>query len=103
MRDRLLAFLLASVALFNMADYLFTVRAVYILDKPEANPLIDAALGTPWFAIVKVLLVPLACWLIWRSRHRWKKARPLIHAGILTLFVAYGWLTLYHVYWQLRL
>ena len=103
MRDRLLACLLASVALFNVADYAFTLRAVYILQKPEANPLINAALGTPWFAVVKVLLVPLACWLIWHSRRRWRKAKPLIHAGVLVLFVAYGWLTLYHAYWQLRL
>ncbi len=99
MPDKTLKSLLIALAAMNIADYLFTLRAIYILGVPEANPFMDAALGTPLFFIIKVVLVTAGIWLIWRLRHRWMH-RTVI-AGLLGFAVlAYGGVTLWHIYGQ---
>ena len=100
MPDKVSKPVLITLALLNVADYGFTMRAVYILGVPEANPFMDITLGTPLFAVVKLLIVPSACYLLWAIRDKWQ-GRSVI--GFLLLFVifAYGGVTLWHIYGQL--
>ena len=100
MRDRLLAAILISIGIFKAADYLFTLRAINVLGKVEANPLMDAILHTPWFFVAKILFPLIGLTAIWHFRNR---ARPIFLYGLLIPFVAYGWLTLHHAYWQIKL
>lgn len=46
MQDRILKWALITLGALNIADYLLTLRAVYILGVPEGNPAMDALLGT---------------------------------------------------------
>lgn len=45
MQDRILKWALITLGALNIADYLLTLRAVYILGVPEGNPAMDALLG----------------------------------------------------------
>ena len=100
MRDRTLKWALLTLGALNIADYLFTLRAVYILGVPEGNPYMDALLGTAWFAVVKLLLVPLGLYFIWRRRHcmGW-----LSHSFLTVTLGAYSWVTVYHIISQIRI
>ena len=100
MKDRPLLIALWCIGIFNVLDYAFTMRAIYILGVPEANPAMDAALGTPWFATVKLLLVPLGLYFIWRVRNRVRLAKPVVMFGIAVSFAAYTILTGWHIYGQ---
>lgn len=96
MRDRIIKYLLISLAAMNAADYLFTVRAIHTLGVPEGNPVMDALIGTPWFAVIKLVLVPAGLYLIWRCRGRVR--RVIYYAGAAS--AAYGALTAWHFYGQ---
>ena len=100
MRDKVLKWVLIILGALNVADFLFTLRAVYILGVPEGNPYMDALLGTAWFAVVKLLLVPLGLYFIWRRRHgmRWVSMSLLA-----VVFAAYTWVTVYHIISQIRI
>jgi hypothetical protein len=100
MTDRFIKLLLILLAALNVADYLFTARAVYILGVAEANPAMDAALGTPFFALVKLLIIPLTCLVIWRSRHLWHRAKPLICGLLIFVTAAYSAVAVWHVWGQ---
>jgi hypothetical protein len=100
MRDRIFAAVLISIFAFKFADYLFTLRAIYTLGAPEANPLADMLLGTPWFFASKIILPAAGLWFVWRYR---ANVRPFYRRLTLIPFVAYGWLTLYHAWWQIVL
>ena len=92
-------YILIVLALLNIADYGFTMRAVYILNVPEANPFMDMALGTPLFAVVKLLIVPLFCYLLYITRDKWQN--KLYLTGLLSfVFLAYSGVTLWHIYGQ---
>ena len=100
MRDKVLKWVLISLGALNVADYLFTLRAVYILGVPEGNPYMDALLGTAWFGIVKLVLVPLGLYYIWRLRHGMGfVSRTLLGVAL----AAYAWVTVYHIVNQLRI
>ena len=99
MTDRILKYILIALAAMNILDYAFTMRAVYVLGATEANPIMAAALGTPAFAVIKLLIVPALCYLLWRSRHLW--SRPAIRGLLLFVFAAYSGVTAWHVYGQL--
>jgi uncharacterized membrane protein YuzA (DUF378 family) len=100
MRDRILAAILISIMAFKVADYLFTLRAIYVLGAPEANPIIDAMLGTPWFFMSKIVFPAIGFAAIWMLRRR---ARPIFHYALLIPFAAYAWLTVFHAWWQWKL
>lgn len=50
---------LVALAVFNVADYFFTLWA---LERGfiEANPFMDAIINTPWFAVIKLGIIPCA-------------------------------------------
>lgn len=96
-----LALLLASVALFSVIDYLATVRAI-AHGVVELNPVMDPLIGTPWFPLIKLAIIPGALYAVWLVRDRWQNNRG-IYLGIIALATAYGTLTMWHVWGQLRL
>lgn len=99
MTERMLKAVLCALAAMNVADYLFTLRAIYVMGVPEANPLMDLTLGTPLFGLIKCIIIPAACWMLWRARHHWW--RPAIVGLLLFVTVAYSGVTVWHVWGQL--
>jgi hypothetical protein len=98
--DKILKPLLIALAVMNAVDYAFTVRAIRVLGVPEANPLISVSLGTPLFAVIKLIVIPLLCYLLWRSRHKWKRMKPLICGLLVFVTAAYAVVTIWHFYGQ---
>ena len=93
--ERLLWLLLIGTGLFNKADYFLTLdalgRGFY-----EANPVLAPMIGTYEFPLVKLLLVPLMLYLLWRIRHLIGRR---IVAYAFVPFVSYFSLMLYfHIY-----
>ena len=78
----------------NVADALFTLLWIRSALATEANPLLrDLAHGDPiLFVAVKLTLVGLASWLLWRNRQR-----PLAVVFIFVSFGAYYALLLAHL------
>lgn len=99
MPDNKLRFMLLAVGLFNVTDY-FLTRAAIAKGATEGNPVMDAILHTPWFPIVKLFAVPVALYWIWTVRH---KARPAFLRLAWVIFLAYGFLTVWHTYVQVVL
>jgi len=83
-----------AVLAMNVADALFTLVWIRSSLASEANPLLrDLAHGRPiLFVAVKLALVGLASWLLWRNRQR-----PLAVVFIFVAFGAYYALLLAHV------
>ena len=100
MNDRILKAVLVALAALNVADYFFTLRAVSF-GVAEGNPAMDAAMGTPLFALVKLVVVPLACFVIWRTRDKWCRTRFLVSGLLIFVTVAYSMVTVWHFWWQL--
>ena len=97
MKSRKLFFMLITICVLNIADYLFTLRALSY-GALEANPLMNPIIAEFMGFVVKVLLVPLGLLFIWHTRHKWSRAKPLIIAGIYALFIAYSAVTVWHIY-----
>jgi len=97
---RWLGSILKSVLVLNLLDAIFTLAWVRAGLAGEANPLIDSlvrehALG---FVGVKLSLVALGSWLLWRWRQR-----PVAILGIFAAFLAYYGVLLYHLQYASRL
>ena len=67
-QERTLWALLIGIAAFNVADYLLTTLALS-LGYRELNPVMDLVVHTPYFRIIKLVLIPLMLYFIWRRRH----------------------------------
>ena len=85
--------ILILTATFNILDYFFTLKAVSA-GMVEGNPAMEAILHTPLFPAVKLLLVPLMLWVLWRYRERVPRLRYYVWVP----FVAYAILTGWHVF-----
>ena len=99
MKDKTLKPILITLAFLNVLDYGFTMRAVYVLGIPEANPFMDMALGSPLFAAVKLLIVPGFCYIVWHTRQHWQH-RAIIGALLGFVFLAYTGVTFWHFWGQ---
>lgn len=58
-----------SIGVFNVIDYFFTLQVLqhgFI----EANPFMAPVVGTGWFFVIKVVLIPAALYVIWAVRDR---------------------------------
>lgn len=95
MTDRTFKILLVALAAMNAADYVLTLRAVYMLGCAEGNPLMATVLGlgTAAFPLIKLLAVPLICLGIWCARDRVRLAVRGLVAGAV---VVYGGLMVWH-------
>ncbi|MFP4199825.1 MAG: DUF5658 family protein [Bacillota bacterium] len=88
-----LEYVLAVIALLNFADYFLTLRAIS-LGIREGNPYMAGLIETPWFAIVKLLVVPAGLYRI----HTLRRGIGWISLALLALVLAlYTFVTVYHV------
>lgn len=99
MTDKILKPILIILIALNVLDYGFTMRAVYALNIPEANPFMDLALGSPLFALIKLVIVPAMCYIIWVTRESWQQ-RLLIGGLLGFVLLAYSGVTVWHFYGQ---
>lgn len=67
--ERLLWLLMIGIFAFNKVDFMLTLDALE-LGFREANPLLAPLVGTPAFALVKLLGVPVLLLVVWRLRHQ---------------------------------
>lgn len=84
---------LIALAVFNVMDYLFT-RWCLNRGFVEANPLMVPIVDTPWFFVIKVVLVPLALYAIWCVRG---EIRQVAGAFINLALCVYSALMLYFI------
>lgn len=96
-QTRILAIILISLFIMNIADYIFSVRALSWGIK-EWNPLINATIGTYLFPILKIGLVSMFLLFIWLCRYRINRLRIIIMTGLWFTFVAYVLVTGWHIY-----
>ena len=89
-----------TLLVLNLADAIFTLAWVHSGLALEANTLIDELVNehTLGFILVKLGLVALGSWLLWRRRRR-----PLAVVGIFAAFLAYYLVLLYHVQYAAHL
>ncbi len=60
---------LITLGVFNVADYFLTLRCLES-GFVEGNPIMAPVVGTAWFPIIKIILVPLGLYLVWRVRNQ---------------------------------
>ena len=89
--EGVLKYFLIGVAAFNIADYLLTTLALQFGYR-EINPLMDLIIHTPFFPILKIVLIPLMLYSIWRKRE-FIGQRILFYVGF--LFLVYFFLMVY--------
>ncbi len=94
-----ITYILGAIAVFNFADYFLTLRAIS-LGIEEGNPYMAALIGTPWFAVVKLLVVPLGLYRIYTLR---RDIGWISSALLVVIFTIYTAVTAYHVLSLLRL
>lgn len=88
-----IAVLLITIGIFNVGDYYFTLKAT-IIGYQEFNPLISLIIGTVYFPVVKLIIIPLLLFVIWLLRFKVHCIR--LHIYVLLLFFSYFTLILYH-------
>lgn len=90
----LLRITLISLGVFNIADYFLTLRCLES-GLVEGNPVMAPIVGTVWFPIIKVLLVPLGLYLIWTVRDRIgavARASVVLAGGVYAGLMWYFWM-----------
>ncbi|MFO8059036.1 MAG: DUF5658 family protein [Bacillota bacterium] len=87
-----LKLMLIAIGVFNIADYVVTMQAVRD-GFTEGNPLMQSILFTPWFAAIKLLLIPSCLLAIWLVEDR---LRPFGRKVVLVGLLAYAGLMVYH-------
>lgn len=94
-----ITYLLIGIAVFNFADYFLTLRAIS-LGIQEGNPYMAPLIGTPWFTVVKLLIVPLGLYRIYNLR----RGIGWISTSLLVMILGlYTMVTVYHTMGLLRL
>jgi glucan phosphoethanolaminetransferase (alkaline phosphatase superfamily) len=97
---RWLSGIVKTLLVLNLLDALFTLVWVRSGLALEANTLIDELVNehAVGFVAVKLGLVALGSWLLWRRRRR-----PVAVVGIFVAFMAYYLILLYHVQYAANL
>ena len=97
-RRMLLWLLLLGTGVFNVADYALTLHALGVGFR-EGNPFVALIVDTPFFAKLKLLIVPLMLIYLW---HKSKKLGDRIYPYAWTIFIAYGALMVYYaqLFWR---
>ncbi len=97
-RYRSLFWMLVSIALFNLFDYFATQNLVTFGVHEEWNPLMRTLVGTPYFAVFKLVLIPLGLLFLWSVRRIVvSKYLGLVRfvCGIYALLIVYTWVVFY--------
>jgi hypothetical protein len=63
-----LSWLLILIGLFNMIDFFATQDLVVFGDHSEWNPFMSGLVGTPYFALYKLVLIPAGLLFLWFVR-----------------------------------
>ena len=95
---RSLARMLIAIALFNVADFFATQDLVAYGEHSEWNPLMRSLVGTPYFALYKLVLSPTGLLFLWLVR---KAAVPRymgwirLACCVYALLMVYTWAVFY--------
>ncbi len=66
--ERIFRCLLFGVAVFNVLDYLLT-EIFLLAGYRELNPVMGLIEGTPYFPLVKLVIIPLLLYFVWWLRY----------------------------------
>ncbi len=97
-RYRSLAWLLLFIGIFNCLDFLATQHLVVYGQHSEWNPLMRPLVGTGFFALYKLVAVPLGLFLLWLVRRSLvPKFMGLISftCGLYALVLIHTWVVFY--------
>jgi hypothetical protein len=97
-RYRRLAWLLVLIGVMNLLDFMATQDLVVVGEHGEWNPLMRPLVGTPYFILHKLALVPLGLLFLWTVRGILvPKYMVLIFltCGLYLLVVVYTWVVFY--------
>lgn len=97
MTDKVLKAILILLSCFNIIDGVSTQIALSG-GAVEANPVINLLVGTPYFLILKLLLIPAVCILLWHTRRLWMQ--PFISRLLVFVTAAYAGVTVWHMWGQ---
>jgi len=93
-----LLWLLILIGLLNLMDFLATQDLVVYGEHGEWNPLMRILVGTPYFCLYKLLLIPLGLVFLWPVRHtlvpRYLSLVRLA-CGFYALLMIYTWFFFY--------
>ena len=95
---RELFWILILIALFNAGDFFSTQDLVAFGDHSEWNPLMRGLVGTPYFAVYKLILIPVGLLFLWSVR---KFVVPKymgfvrLACGVYALLMLYTWAVFY--------
>lgn len=91
---RFLGTMIVAVFVLNALDAVFTVYWIVGVETWETNPIMDHLLQIHpiIFVAVKLLLVALGSYLLWRHRRQ-----RVAVVGIFALFIVYYWLLVWHL------
>lgn len=95
---KLLAILLFFIAVFSAVDYFATHSLVVYGEHGEGNPLMRALVGTPYFALYKLGVIPLGLLFLWFVRRTVvPKYFNLVRiaCGVYALLMLYTWVVFY--------
>jgi hypothetical protein len=85
--------IIAATLILNLLDAIFTIVVVVSNRAREANPLMADLLASPGlFMVVKLVLVSLGSYLLWKLRRH-----PLAVMAIFLAFLVYYCILLYHL------
>ncbi len=93
-----LLWLLILIGLFNVLDFFFTTDLVVNGTHQEGNPLLRGVMGTAYFPLVKLALIPLSLAFLWGVRRIIvPKYLRLVQftCGIYIALILYTWVTFY--------
>ena len=93
-----LCWLLLLIGLFNVLDFFASLNLIVRGVYQEGNPLLAGLVDTAYFALLKLVLIPLALAFLWRVRHivvpKYLRLVQLT-CGIYTALMLYTWVTFY--------
>ncbi len=84
--------ILLLIGFLNISDYFFTVKALELGFK-ERNPVINLIIDTYFFPFLKLLLVPMGLFVIWKLNNK----TIFISILITFVFLIYFIVNIYHV------
>jgi hypothetical protein len=93
-----LFWMLVFIALFNTVDFFATQDLVVLGEHKEWNPLMRGLVGTPSFALYKLILIPIGLLFLWLVRRFVvPKYMGLVRlaCGIYAFLMVYTWVVFY--------
>lgn len=98
-RDRGLLVLLVLIGVLAVLDFAATEPLVVYEGHSEWNPLMRRLVGTPYFAVYKLLAIPLGLVFIWLVRQRIVPkfmGAIVFTCGVYALVLVYTWVVFYY-------